>query len=93
MAVQNSLTSILVSWTAPAPGGASRTSYHISYQTGGGSEQTVDVGTNAIHQTLIGLQSGATYSISIEALSSQLPSARVGPEMVTVEGELLLHIV
>ena len=57
--------------------------------------QSVDVGANAISHTLTtGLQSGATYSFSIVARSSQLPSARVGPEMVvTVEGELLLHIV
>ena len=56
--------------------------------------QTVTVGANAISHTLTtGLQSGATYSISIEALSSQLPSARVGPEMVVVKGELLLRIV
>ena len=55
--------------------------------------QSVTVGATAIHQTLIGLQSGATYNISIVALSNQLPSAVVGPEMVVFKGELLLHIV
>ena len=50
----------------------------------------MDVGASGISLTLTtGLQSGATYNISIEALSNQLPSARVGPEI----GELLLHIV
>ena len=94
MAVQDRLTSILVSWTAPASGGASRTGYRIFNQTGGSSVQTVTVGATATSHTLTtGLQSGATYSISIEALSSQLPSARVGPEMVVVKGELLLRIV
>ena len=94
MAVQDSLTSILVSWTAPASGGASHTSYRIFNQTGGGSEQSVTVGPTATSHTLTGLQSGATYSISIVARSNQLPSARVGPEMVvTVKGELMLCIV
>ena len=81
MAVQDSLTSILVSWTAPASGGASRTGYRISYQTGGGSEQSVDVGAAATNQTLTGLQSGATYNISIVAVSGSCSST-----VVTVEG-------
>ena len=52
--------------------------------------QSVTVGVNAISNTLTtGLQIGATYNISIEARSSELPSARVGPEMVTLRGELL----
>ena len=87
MAVQDGLTSIQVSWTAPASGGASRTGYRISYQTGGGSEQSVDIGATATSHTLTGLQSGATYSISIVALSSTLPSTVVGPEMVILKGE------
>ena len=92
MAVQDSLTSILVSWTAPASGGASRTGYRIFNQTGGGSEQTV-IAIDATSLPLTGLQSGATFSISIEARSNQLPSARVGPVAVVVKGELLFHIV
>ena len=91
-AVQDGLTSILVFWTAPASGGATVTGYRISYQTGGGSEQTVDVGAVATSHTLTGLQIGATYSISIEALSSTLPSTVVGPVTVTVEGELLFFM-
>ena len=52
--------------------------------------QSVNVGANAISHTLTtDLQSGATYSISIVARSNQLPSATVGPEMVTLRGELL----
>ena len=92
MAVQDNLTSILVSWTAPASGGAIVTGYRISYQTGGGSEQSVDVGAGATSLPLTGLQSGATYSISIVALSNQLPSSVVGPETVTIEGALLFHM-
>ena len=92
-AVQDSLTSILVSWTAPASGGASRTGYRISYQTGGGSEQSVDIGAGATSHTLTtGLQSGATYSISIVALSNELPSAVVGPEVVILKGEFTCFV-
>ena len=50
---------------------------------------TITVGGSATFHTLTGLQSGATYSISIEARSSELPSARVGPETVTLKRELL----
>ena len=89
-AVQDSLTSILVSWTAPASGGANVTGYRIFYQIGGGSEQSVPVGASATNHTLTGLQSGATYSISIVALSSTLPSTVVGPETVIIEGVLFL---
>ena len=54
--------------------------------------QSVDVVATAISNTLTGLQSGATYSISIEARSSELPSTVVGPEMVTLRGELLFSM-
>ena len=51
--------------------------------------QTVLPTTGVISRTLTGFQSGATYSISIEARSNELPSARVGPETVTFKCELL----
>ena len=88
--VQSALTNILGSWTAPASGGASHTGYCIFYQNGGGSEQSVTVGPTATSHTLTGLQSGATYSFSIVALSNQLTSTVVGPVMVTLEGTLLI---
>ena len=88
LAVQSGPLTILVSWTAPASGGASRTGYRIFYQTGGDSEQSVDVGAGATSHTLTGLQSGATYSISIVALSNTLPSSVLGPVTVALEREL-----
>ena len=88
-AVQASPTSILVSWTAPASGDANVNGYRISYQTGGGSVQSANASADATNHTLTGLQSGATYSISIVALSSTLPSTVVGPATVIIEGELL----
>ena len=87
MAVQNGLTSILVSWTAPASGGATRTRFRIFYQTGGGSERSVDVGAGATNHTLTGLLGGVTYNISIVALSDQFPSTAVGLVVTTVERE------
>ena len=55
--------------------------------------QTVLLTTGATSHTLTtGLQSGVTYSISIEARSNQLPSARVGPETVTLKRELLFFM-
>ena len=87
MAVQNGLTSILVSWTAPASGGAIVTGYRISYQTGGGSEQSVDVGAAATNHILTGLLGGETYNISIVALSDQFPSTAVGLVVTTVVRE------
>ena len=84
MAVEDSPTSILVSWTAPASGSAIVTGYRIFYQTGGDSEESANASVDATSHTLTGLQSGATYSISIVALSSTLPSTVVGPETVTL---------
>ena len=90
-AVQSGPTSILVSWTAPASGGANVTGYRIFNQTGG-SVQSVDVEPTATSHTLTDLQSGATYNISIVTLSSTFPSTVVGPVTVTIEGALLLHV-
>ena len=86
MAVQSELTTIILSWTAPASGGASRTGYRIFYQTGG-SEQSVDVGAGATSETLTGLQSGATYNISLLARSDELPSVEFGPVTLALERE------
>ena len=90
MAVQSALTNVLVSWTAPASGGASRTGYRIFYQTGGGSEQSVDVGAGATSHTLTRLQSGATYSILIVAVSGPFHSTETSPLIVTFACEFLV---
>ena len=87
MAVQSELTTIILSWAAPASGGASRTGYRIFYQTGGGSEQSVDVGAGATSETLTGLQSGATYNILLLARSDELPSVEFGPVTLALERE------
>ena len=83
VAVQLTITAVQVSWSAPASG-ATVTGYVIYYETTGGSEQSVAVGAAATEYTLTGLMNGQTYSISIVALSAQLPSIRTGPVSVTL---------
>ena len=92
MAVQDSLTSILVSsWTVPALDSSVITGYHITYtRTGGGSgPQSVTVGRNAVSHTLTSLEIGATYSITIVSLSGTSSSSVEGPVMVTIRSEFI----
>ena len=70
-------TSITVTWTPPSPLGDT-TGYRISYTTG--SDVDIDGGSTNSY-TLTGLTNGQTYTISIVATSSGLPSA---PLVVTV---------
>ena len=63
-AVQDSPTSIRVSWTPSSDA----TGYGITY-TGGGSSDSVAVGDTNTH-TLMGLINGETYTISIVGTSS-----------------------
>ena len=88
MAVQDSLTSILVSWIAPASDSSVITGYLITYtSTGGSGPQSVTVtGYSTTSRTLSLLESGATYSITIVSLVGTSPSIVEGPVMVTVQG-------
>ena len=74
MAVQDGLTSILLTWT-PSSGA---NGYIISYDNGVGSNGTVIV-DGGFTDTLIltNLQNESTYAISVVAISDQLPSAAV----------------
>ena len=83
VAVRLTITAVQVSWSAPASG-ATVTGYDIYYETTGGSEQSVTVGAAATEYTLTGLMIGQTYSISIVALSAQLPSNLTDPVSVTL---------
>ena len=71
---QNGVDSVQVSWTPPS-GEPTATGYIIYYQQqdGGhnGSEMT---GTTATTVTITGLMTGATYSITMVATSTTLPS-------------------
>ena len=83
-------TSIRVSWTAPTSV-ATVTGYRIYYQAEGVSG-SVPVNAGVTSYTLVHLQDGLTYSITIVALSVHLPSCVVGPETVTLGKSLYLHI-
>ena len=67
MAVQEGPTSVRVSWSPPSPLGDT-TGYRISYSGGSsGSEDVSDGSTD--NYLLTGLQSGASYTISIVGTS------------------------
>ena len=75
MAVQESPTGIRVSWTPPTPLGDT-TGYRIYYS--GGSSGSVNVsGGFTDNHTLTGLQNGASYTISIVAISEHFFSEEV----------------
>ena len=83
-------TSIRVSWTAPTSV-ATVTGYRIYYQAEGVSG-SVPINAGVTSYTLVHLQDGLTYNITIVALSVHLPSSVVGPETVTLGKSLYLHI-
>ena len=85
-AVQQSDTSIVVSWGSP---GSPATGYVLYCQPEGGAVSSVIIsGRDTESHLLENLQSGMTYNISIVAVSDHLPSAVVGP----VTASMLLHV-
>ena len=80
---RNGKDTILVSWTAPS-GGAAVTGYMIYYQEDGGERLSVSAGASATTASITGLTVGATYSITMVATSSTLPSTVTGPQTVTI---------
>ena len=82
MVTQINQTSILVFWTPPTDT-TGVTGYRIFYSENGGSEQFKDVsGASTNMDTISGLTTGSTYSITIVATSDGLPSEVVGPQLV-----------
>ena len=81
---QNGVDSVQISWTPPS-GEPAVTGYIIYYQQqdGGhtGSEMARDTTTIA---TITGLMTGATYSITMVATSSTLPSTVTAAETITI---------
>ena len=78
---------ITVSWSAPPD---HVTGYVIYYQSQRGPVLNETVTGEGETHSLDGLQKGATYNISIVALSQQLPSLLVGPVTVSA-GESLSY--
>ena len=80
---------ISASWTAPPD---PVTGYVIYYQSQRGPVLNETVTGRGETHSLDGLQKGATYNISMVALSQHLPSLLVGPVTVSA-GELMLTII
>ena len=80
---QNGLDSVLVSWTPPS-GEADVTGYIIYYQRDGGQRLSENAGATASITTITGLIAGATYSITMVATSSTLPSTETAAQIVTI---------
>ena len=81
MVSQNGLTSLLVTWTQSE--GPDVTRYTIYYnQTDGGERKSVMAGNTSSSTVIEELSAGATYSISMVADSSTLPSdVTTGPNV------------
>ena len=88
IAVQESPTSIQVSWT-PSPSVRATTGYRIEYTSDGGSSDSVTVSGDTTTHLLEGLQSGETYTISIITISDESTS---DPSMVVIDLNVTGHI-
>ena len=75
-------TSFTVSWTAPTSG-ADVTGYQINW-SGGSHQGSMNASAGDTAVTISGRSPGLVYTISIMALSDQLPSPQVGPVPVTL---------
>ena len=87
MVVQKGPTSVRVSWSPPSPL-EDTTGYRISYS--GGSSDSVNVSDGSTNNyLLIGLQSGASYTISIVGTSLHLPSDPLSLPIELVIGNII----
>ena len=81
---QNGVDSVQVSWTPPS-GEPTVTGYIIYYQQqDGGHNGSVMTGATATTATVTELMTGATYSITMVATSSTLPSTVTAAVNVTI---------
>ena len=86
---QNGLNSLLVSWTSGEP---AVTGYIISYQTLDGGHSGSVTNETATSTIITGLMTGATYSISIVATSSTLPSTETTAPDITIGTGLIVCV-
>ena len=81
---QNVVDSVQVSWTPPS-GEPAVTGYIIYYQQqDGGHTGSVVAGATATLATITGLIQGATYTITMMATSSMLPSTVTGAVTIAI---------
>ena len=87
---QSSPTSILLSWNLPSPL-ENTTGYTIYYTGSISGRMNVSVsGGSTDKYTLIGLQNGERYNLSIEGTSIHLPSQRIYYVNVTQQSKSLM---
>ena len=79
---QNGLGSVLVSWTPPS-GEPAVTGYIIYYQQDGGQRLSQSIEANNTVAVITGLMAG-TYSLTMVATSSTLPSTESAAVTVTI---------
>ena len=81
---QNGVGSVQISWTPPL-GEPALTSYIIYYQQQDGGHNGLEVAEDtATTATINGLMTGATYSITMVATSSTLPSTMTLAVTITI---------
>ena len=85
---QNGLDSVLVSWTPPS-GEPNVTGYIIYYQQDGGQRLSENAGATDM-TTITRLIAGGTYSITMVATSSTLPSTETTARTVTIGNKVLI---
>ena len=78
-----------MTWSPPSPLGDT-TGYRISYSGGSSGSEDVSDGSTSIH-TLIGLENGASHTISIVGTSLHLPSEVVDVSMSIGLGECVTY--
>ena len=79
----NGVDSVQVSWTPQS--GEAVTGYIIYYQQqDGGHNGSQMAGATTTNATITGLMTGATYSITMVAASSTLPSTMTAAETITI---------
>ena len=80
MAVQNSFTSILVSWSASSDA----TWYTIDYNSNDGLNGSITVDNKTLSWNLTGVSIGESYIISVVAISHNLQTSTPISKQVTV---------
>ena len=80
---QNGLDSVLVSWTPPS-GEPAVTGYIIYYQQDGEQRLSLSAESTATIAIITGLTAGATYSVTMTATSTTLPSNEIEAEIVMI---------
>ena len=80
---QNGVDSVQVSWTPPS-GESAVTGYIIYYQQQDGGHSGSEMARSTTTATITGLMTEATYSITMVATSSTLPSTVTAAVTITI---------